>query len=133
MKLLTYIIFGILFLPFITYAQAKPKVERAYNCDAMLAIFDQVSRQASDSTNKDSYVIVVAYLGDGETSRRYNMQRLYPIETYLTRYQGIAKERLILTEGEKRKGLGKVEFYISGKLSNELFFAKRTRACSWCC
>ncbi len=104
-----------------------------YNCDAMLAIFDNVAVTASSEPNKDSVVIIVAYLGRGEKSRTYNQQRLKALEFYLTKYRKISKERLILTEGKRRNGLGKVEFYVGGKLSDELFLVRRGRICTSCC
>lgn len=131
MKTLALIIWVLLLFQ-VTSAQAKQD-GYPYNCDAMLTIFDNVAAAASLEPNKDSFVIVVAYLGRGETSRTYIQQRLKALEFYLTKYRKISKERLILTEGKRRNGLGKVEFYVSGKLTDELFLIKRGRICTSCC
>jgi hypothetical protein len=132
MKVLALVIWVLLLFQ-ITLAQTKQEVETPYNCDAMLAIFDNAAVVASSDSNKDSFVIIVAYLGCGEKSRAYNQQRLKALEFHLTKYRGISKERLILTEGRRRNGLGKVEFYIGGKLSDELFLVKRGHICTSCC
>lgn len=131
MKVLALVIWVLLLFQ-VTLAQTKQD-GFPYNCDAMLAIFDNVALVASTEPNKDSFVIIVAYLGRGEKSRSYNQQRLKALEFYLTKYRGFSKERLILTEGKRRNGLGKVEFYVGGKLSDEIFLVKRGRICTSCC
>lgn len=116
-----------------TLAQIKRDVETPYNCDAMLAMFDNVAAIASSESNRETFVIIVAYLGRGEKLRLHSQQRLKALEFYLRKRRGISKERLILTEGKKRNGLGKVEFYVGGKLSDELFLVKGGRICTSCC
>jgi len=115
-------------LPQNTLAQTKDGLP--YNCDAMLAIFDNVAATAATATNKDSALIIVAYRGHGE-ERRYNAQRLKALRFYFTRK--MPKQRLVLTEGKRRIGLGKVEFYVEGKLTDELYLVKRGQVCTSCC
>lgn len=131
MKFLSLVFAGIL-LSSITFAQNKKQVESPSNCDAMLARFDNVSITASSEQNKDKLITVVAYLGRGEKSNGYNQRRLKALTTYLEK-RGLSKERLILTEGKKRNGLAKLEFYIDGELIDELFLVKKGSVCTWCC
>lgn len=128
-----YQIVGILLMFHSVVAQVGRPIETPYNCDAMLAVFDNVAAIASSDAGKGSFVIVVAYLGRGELSRLQNQQRLKALEFYLTRRRGLPEERLILAEGKKRHGLAKIEFYIGGKLSDELFLEKKRRVCTSCC
>lgn len=130
MRILTLLI-GVVLLCHSVIAQ-KQVTEKKYNCDAMLGILDNVAKAGSES-HGESVVIIVAYLGESERSNLYNEQRLKAAETYLTQKRGFPKVRLILTEGKKRNGLGKVEFYVGGKLSAELFLDKKGRICTGCC
>jgi len=66
---------------------------------------------------KDGLIIAIARLGDGETQNKFNWRRLHNIKVYLTKF-GLNRnpETLILAQGERVKGYGRIEVYLEGKL-----------------
>lgn len=64
--------------------------------------------------NKDSSIIIIARLGDGETSRRLNLRRIKVLRDYMSNPQD--KIKTVFAEGERTRGYGVAEFYVGGKL-----------------
>ncbi len=82
------------------------------NCEINSATLDNVRSGAEE---QNVTVIAIARLGKGEISRELNRRRLYTIRAYLSR-RGVRSEKLILTEGDRVGGYGRVDFYVEGKL-----------------
>jgi len=82
-------------------------------CETDMAYLDDASAKVAKLG--DGLVIVVARLGDGESSRSLNRRRLAKVRQYLSEEKGL-KERVIVAEGEHVKGYGRIEVYIEGKL-----------------
>lgn len=61
-----------------------------------------------------AYLIIIARLGAGEVSRRLNRSRLAVAEEYVLRRGSDLK--YVLAQGERVKGLGRLELYVGGKL-----------------
>jgi len=59
---------------------------------------------------------LIARLGNGETSRRFNHRRLHNARTYLSYTHGISEKKLVMAEGERVRGLGRIEVYVDGRL-----------------
>jgi hypothetical protein len=75
----------------------------------------------AQSTDDDELVIVIARLGDSESRKNLNYRRLHNVKTFLTEFLADAsvrrrQETIILAEGQRVKGYGRVELYIKGKL-----------------
>src|SRR5918998_1576813 len=85
------------------------------SCEMNAVIFDHMHSVISEGSVRDSLVIAVARLGNGETSRELNRRRLYNLRVRW-RVFGLPANRLIVAEGERVNGYGRVELYISGKL-----------------
>ena len=76
-------------------------------------------------------VFVIARLGTGETSRRLNQQRLADVKTeYGDNFRG---GKIILVEGPRVKGLGRVEFYLGSNLYFVSMLPRNGAFCSGCC
>jgi hypothetical protein len=73
---------------------------------------------------------VVARLGTGENSRRLNRRRLNNVKTRLGRNKGT--EKVILAEGERVKGRGRVEFYLGSEIHFISMMARNGDFCSPC-
>ena len=91
----------------------KPITANGNNCESNKAYWDLVAVEANENS---STIIVIARLGDGERARRLNHRRLHNLFTYLNYIREIALERLVRADGERVRGLGRVEAYINGKL-----------------
>jgi hypothetical protein len=81
-------------------------------CEGTKAILDRFVIEAGS----DGIIILVARFGNGEVSPKINRDRLQHINYYLNITRGIPKNKLVLAEGERARGLGRVEIYAQGKL-----------------
>ena len=102
------------------------------SCEQNSATIDQLRYMVTQGENKDSFVIAVARLGKGETSRELSRRRLYNLGTYWKEHR-MPAERLILAEGERVGGSGRVELYVSGKLFDRLVARRGKDVCVACC
>jgi hypothetical protein len=101
------------------------------NCEVNAAKLDSV-RQEALTKDRDGFVIVIARLGNQESSRRHNRTRLSAVEGYLSKH-GLGKERILLAEGEEVSGYGKVELYVGGRLVETLYANRNRGLCVECC
>ena len=76
------------------------------------AALDLVAQSVSDGR----LIILIGRLGDREYSRRLNRRRLHIAGDYLSATRGVPLERIIRAEGERIRGTGRLEVYLSGKL-----------------
>ncbi len=108
--------------------------ERPTGCAENEARLDQVGISVTEDVNSQSVLIILARLGDGESSLSLNKGRLYNAREYiLSRFKGIRRDRIIVAEGETVAGFGRVTFYFNGKLIDQLLVKKNDRLCVDCC
>lgn len=124
-KELVFISTSILFLYvlFSSKAAGQQTVNEGISCEEHLAISDFLLNEAEVQSES---IILIARLGDGETSRRYNQQRLAAIKDTIGFRNRYPSEKFVLTQGERVKGKGQVEVYIGGRLST-IFKAGRRK------
>ena len=79
---------------------------------------------AAEESGKDQTIIIIARLGSGESSRTLAGGRLRQVADYLNRR--VSGDRMITAEGERVRGLGQLEFYVTGKL-HSVFKVRRNR------
>src|SRR5688500_2501496 len=96
---------------------------RPTNCETHIAILDIADQNAG----RNELIIMIGRLGDGERSRELNRRRLHSARAYLTEYRAVRSPGTILiAEGERVAGYGRIELYIGGKLHSA--FAVRQNA-----
>jgi hypothetical protein len=102
---------------------AVPSDARPAGCADRSAILDSITQ----SVPVVEPIIVISRRGDGETRANLGWRRLLNVRTYWTKFlpAGIRREpeTIILGEGKKVGGFGRVEFYTGGKL----FYAIKLR------
>jgi hypothetical protein len=91
--------------------------EKPTSCEYNTAVLDELAQ----NTKVDELIIVVAHLGDGDTRPNLNRRRLNNIRVFFTEYLSDSRvrrkpETVVLTSGERIEGLGRIEFYVGGKL-----------------
>lgn len=84
------------------------------DCERIASYLDMVMTEISDYPG--SSVILIARLGDGEKSRKYNERRLIVVKTGINRLGRYPAEKIITTQGERVQGKGQVEVYLGGRL-----------------
>ena len=94
--------------------QARPNV-----CEDALALLEMAALEARK--DKESYIIAVARLGDGEKSQSLNVKRLKSALPYL---ESRAGNKIVAASGEKVSGYGRLELYVSGRLLYVIAFPR---------
>jgi len=97
-----------------------PSSQEPMDCDSAASYLDFAVIATREL--KGAYLIMIARLGAGETSRRLNQHRLSVVEEYVLRRGSDLK--YILAEGSRVKGLGQIELYVGGRLSRIMPFKK---------
>ncbi len=83
------------------------------NCESNAAVLDTVHQMADE----DGLIIIIARLGDGERRRELSRRRLQNVRVYLTEVGWHRSPKtVIVSEGERVRGYGRLEIYVSGKL-----------------
>jgi hypothetical protein len=100
-----------------------PRIEaRPTNCETHIAILDIAEQNAG----RNELIIMIGRLGDGERPE-LNRRRLHSARAYLTEYHALRSPgTVIIGEGERVAGYGRIELYIGGKLHTA--FALRRNA-----
>lgn len=83
--------------------------------------FDMIGKPEKDYNMP---FIIIARLGTNETSPRYNWQRLKETKEYLVNRVMIPNELVILSQGEKIKGKGRIDIYYDGVLQYTVFLKR---------
>ena len=93
----------------------KPRVFERFDgthCETTKAELDLIAEQAG----QEGSIIIISDLGTREVSRALNRRRAHILAEYLHMTRAIAKDRIVTAEGERVRGLGRVEIYIKGRL-----------------
>lgn len=90
----------------------KPEVVGNNNCEENRSLFDYVDTK----TRGDAFVIIIARPGSGDRVREMNRRRLHNIREYLTYIREVPPRKIIVAEGERVKGRGRVEVYAGGRM-----------------
>jgi len=93
-------------------AEPKPISANGDNNEDSKAALDFLAQNAG----KDKLIILIARLGDKESSLRLNKRRLRTIRLYLENTRGVTTQRIITATGDHVSGRGRVEAYLDGKL-----------------
>ena len=83
------------------------------NCESNISTLSL----AHQAANEGRLLFAIARLGDGEYKRELNRRRLHNVRVYLTEFDWKRDPKtLIIAEGERVKGYGRVELYVDGRL-----------------
>jgi len=90
-----------------------------------------LSTNGSIPSKKSEKVFVIARLGSGEASRRLSRRRLRDVKTEFG--NNWDPHKIILAEGSRIKGQGRVEFYLGSELWFVSLIPRNADFCSLCC
>jgi hypothetical protein len=105
---------------------------RSAGCEVDEANFNVVRVDALERMGDNGLLIAVARLGRGDKSRYLNHSRLSATKEWLSNAT-FPTERLVLAEGERLSGGGRVEFYIGGRLTHVILPKPNIGLCTECC
>ena len=97
----------------LTTAQDVQTNPKPTNCENHIAVLEGANHDAG----KDGLIILIGRLGSGDNKPDLNRHRLHSARAYLTDYLSVrSKNTIVIAEGEKVQGYGRIEIYVSGKL-----------------
>ena len=83
------------------------------NCEGNISSLSN----AHQAANEGKLLFAIARLGEGEYKPKLNRRRLHNVRVYLTEFGWQRDPKtLIIAEGERVKGYGRVELYVDGIL-----------------
>ena len=103
------------------------------NCEQNISSMETLAMLTLEATKDGGVLIVVARLGQGEQSRDFNRRRLYNVREFLKDRAQIQAQKVVAAEGERVHDLGRVEFYLGGKMVGRLLLARNKDLCLICC
>ncbi|MBC7798315.1 MAG: hypothetical protein H7Z37_15705 [Pyrinomonadaceae bacterium] len=93
------------------------------NCESSLLRLEKIRSLIQTGTSEKSILILIARLGNKERNRKINRLRLENVRRGLTNTLGIVKP-IVIAEGERVNGFGRVEVYLDGKFIGALLAQK---------
>lgn len=98
---------------FSAFAQGEgPLVVGAENNETSKTNLDHLALTAG----KDKIIILIGRLGVRERSRALNRKRLHVARGYLENVRNLPRARVVIAEGEKVSGDGRIEVYLDNRL-----------------
>jgi hypothetical protein len=94
--------------------------DRPLKCEMNLQHLEDLRNMLANQPNRAGLLIIVARLGNGEKQRDLNRRRLGNVHDGLTMNLGINDRQIVVAEGERVRGYGRVEFYLAGDLVGAL-------------
>ena len=82
------------------------------HCEETKSVLDLTAQRAGP----EGFIIIIARLGTKETSSKLNRERMQLLADFMHNTRGFPRERMVLAEGDRVRGLGRVEIYLRGKL-----------------
>ena len=105
---------------------------RLINCEQYSADIDRMRGAFSDLIEQSDFIILVARLGNGEKSRELNRRRLHNVSERI-KAAGVKPKKIVVAEGGRVLGLGRVEIYVGGKIVESLRVKRNKDICVECC
>lgn len=106
---------------------------RPLNCEMNLQNLEHVRDLVKKQTNRSAVLILIARLGNGEKRDELNHRRLYNVRESLNNTLYVPREKIVIAQGEKVVGLGRVEFYLDGEMIGALLVKPNDDICVGCC
>jgi hypothetical protein len=102
-------------------------LEKPLNCEMTFQLMEDVRNLIQAKADDKGVVILIARLGKGENSRTLNRRRLYNVREGFQVTLRIMKP-IVIAEGERVNGFGRVEVYLGGKFFGALVAQRNSHA-----
>lgn len=105
---------------------------KSESCEIDEANFSVVMNAALEKTVNGGFLIAIARHGRGDKKNDLNRERLRSTKAWLSKVK-FPIDKLILAEGERVSGGGRVDFYIGGMLTHRILPRPNMGLCVECC
>jgi hypothetical protein len=105
---------------------------KSESCEIDEANFSIVMNAALEKVKDGGSLIAIARLGTGDRANNLNRERLRSTKLWLGRADFPAN-KLVVAEGERMSGNGRVDFYIGGVLTHVILPKPNGGLCVECC
>jgi hypothetical protein len=105
---------------------------KSAGCEIDEANFNVVRVDALGRLGENDFLIAIARLGSRDRRRNLNRIRLNATKEWFGN-AAFPVSKLVLAEGQRARGNGRVEFYIGGKLTHVILPAANFGLCTECC
>lgn len=95
--------------------EADNIIDDKYSCEEHIAAYDNIFNTANNPPYPEPIIVIIARLGDGESSPKLNQQRLAIAKKSLVFPIDYPAKKIVTAQGDKIKGKGQVEFYVNGR------------------
>lgn len=102
------------------------------SCEESEAYMDAVANEARGAAAEGEVLIAVVRLGGKETSAKLNPRRMVALKKFFTK-RDLPARSVVVTQGERAIGPGRVEFYVSGRLFRTMLLRHGSGVCIECC
>ena len=101
------------------------------SCEESEAYLDAVGNEARSVMAEDDFLIAVARRGDRDR-KNLGRERLSAVKKFFIK-RNVPARSIVIAEGERADGLGRVEFYVSGRLFRTILARPDGGICVECC
>jgi len=116
------------------WAQPQNSNEKLLTCDDAVARQDMIVSVALAELKANSYLIVIVRPGAHEKSKKLESERLFNVQQYFRlRGRRIDSDKVIIATGLRTEGLGRLDFYLHGQLTDSLPYPRNGFLCHACC
>ena len=98
--------------------------EKPENSEINHSYLRQILGLIQEESNPNGVIILIARLGKDETKSELNRRRLYNMSFLYKETFGIPAEKIVIAEGERVDGYGRVEIYWNGEMIGALLAFK---------
>ncbi len=120
----------------IAQENSKPRLwipEKPENSETNYSYLQHLLTSIQKEPNPNGVIILIARLGKDETRRELNRRRLYNVSFLYKVTFGIPAEKIVVAQGEKVDGYGRVEIYWNGEMIGALPVFKNKDIYVDCC
>jgi hypothetical protein len=118
-----------------TQSLLQRRNESVLSCDDGVARQDFIVSEALEKLKDDTFLFVILRQSINESSENLAERRLFNIQRYFFKERGsrLPGKKVVIAIGQPVEGLGRVEYYIDGRLFEFLFYPRNGFICHSCC
>jgi hypothetical protein len=103
--------------------------QKPNTCEENAAYMDISLEISKEVANPNGNIILIARLGKQESNGDLNRRRLFNIAERYRYTRNVPAEKIVVAQGERVKGFGRVEIYLNGEMIGALVIQRNRDIC----